>query len=286
METINDMLKFWIKKLFFIIFAILLIAVGVNLFLAPHNIAAGGLTGLAVIAESYFGWDRTITIWVGQAIVAVLALVFLGKEIFFNTVIGAGLLPVFIAIIPRYQLINDTMLSMIAGSIMFGIAASTLYHNKASSGGTAVPPLIFQKYFNWRPSLGLLVIDCIVVTLCLLVFDVDTFFFAILSNIITSIVMTQIENGVNKKKCIYIISEKHKEITNELLYELGRGVTILPATGAYTGSSTPMLMLVVSKPYYRQLIEIVNKHDEKCFMVTNIVADVHGEGFTFESGSV
>ena len=35
-----------------------------------------------------------------------------------------------------------------------------------------------------------------------------------------------------------------------------------------------------------KIIEIVNKHDNKCFMVTNIVADVHGQGFTFESGRV
>jgi len=280
------MLKFWIKKLFYIVISIGLIASGVNLFLAPHNIAAGGLTGLAVLAESFFGWDRTITVWVGQGIVAVLALVFLGKEIFFNTVIGAGLLPVFIAIVPRYQLIGDTMLSMIVGSAMFGVAACTLYYNKASSGGTAVPPLIFQKYFKLRPSIGLLIIDCVVVTLCLLVFDVDTFFFAILSNVITSIVMSQIENGLNKKKCIYIISERHEEITKELLSSFNRGITILPAMGAYSKSSTPMIMVTIGKQKYRQLIDIVNKHDNKCFMVTNIVADVHGRGFTFESGSV
>ena len=280
------MLRFWVKKLIYIIFAISLIAVAVNMFLAPHNIAAGGLTGLAVIAESFFGWDRTVTVWVGQAIVGVLALIFLGKEIFLNTVIGAGLLPIFIAVVPRYQLIGDTMLSMIVGSVMFGVAACTLYHNKASSGGTAVPPLIFQKYFNLRPSIGLLVIDCIVVTLCLLVFDVDTFFFAILSNFITSLVMSQIENGLNKKKCIYVISEKHEDIMNELLYEFERGVTVVPAIGAYTGTPSPMLMVVISRQHYRQVIEIVNKHDSKCFMVTNIVADVHGEGFTFESGSV
>ena len=280
------MLKAWIKKLFFIIFAIALIATAVNMFLAPHNIAAGGLTGLAVIAESFFGWDRTITIWVGQAIVAVLALVFLGREIFFNTVIGAGLLPVFIEIIPRVQLVNDTMLSMIIGSAMFGIAASTLYYNKASSGGTAVPPLIFQKYFKLRPSIGLLIIDCVVVTLCLLVFDVDTFFFAILSNIITSIVMSQIENGLNRKKCIYVISEKYEEIMHELLHTFGRGITVVPAMGAYSKSPTPMLMITIGKHHYRQIIDVVNKHDEKCFMVTNNVADVHGRGFTFESGSV
>ena len=280
------MLKHWIKKLFFIVVAINLIAIGVNMFLAPHNIAAGGLTGLAVIAEAYFGWDRTVTVWAGQGIVAILALVFLGKEYFFNTVIGAGLLPVFIGIIPRYQLINDTMLSMIFGSALFGIAACTLYHNKASSGGTAVPPLIFKKYFNLRPSIGLLAIDCVVVTLCLLVFDVDTFFFAILSNVITSIVMAQIENGLNKKKCVNIISNKHMEITKDFLTAFGRGVTVIPTVGAFSEQPLPMLMVTIEKQNYRQLVDIVNKHDDKCFMVTNVVADVHGRGFTFELGSV
>jgi len=280
------MVKSWIIKLCFIVLAVALIATAVNIFLAPHDIAAGGLTGLAIIAESFFGWDRTITIWVGQAVVAVLALVFLGKQIFFNTVIGATLLPVFIEIIPRYRLIEDTMLSMIIGSVMLGVAACTLYHNKASSGGTAVPPLIFQKYFKLRPSIGLLIMDCIVVTLCLLVFNVETFFFAILSNVITSIVMAQIENGVNKKKCIYVISEKHEAIMAELLATFERGITVLPTMGAYSKATTPMLMITISKQHYRQLIEIVNKHDDKCFMVTNVVSDVHGRGFTFDSGQV
>ena len=280
------MVKKWIKKLIFIIIAINLIAVAVNMFLAPHNIAAGGLTGLAVIAEAYFGWDRTVTIWIGQGIVAILALVFLGKEYFLNTVIGAGLLPVFIAIIPRIKLIDDTMLSMIFGSALFGIAACTLYHNKASSGGTAVPPLIFKKYFNLRPSIGLLAIDCVVVTLCLLVFDVDTFFFAILSNVITSIVMSQIENGTNKKKCVNIISSKHMDIAKDVLDAFGRGVTVIPTVGAYSDVPLPMLMVTIEKQNYRQLVDIVNKHDEKCFMVTNVVSDVHGRGFTFDSGSV
>jgi len=280
------MVKFWIKKLCFIVFAITLIATAVNMFLAPHDIAAGGLTGLAVIIEEFMGWDRAIVVWVGQGIVVVLALIFLGKEVFFNTVIGAGLLPIFIAIIPRYELVGDTMLSMIIGSAMFGVAACTLYANKASSGGTAVPPLIFQKYFKLRPSIGLLIIDCIVVTLCLLVFSIEAFFFAILSNVITSIVMGQIENGINKKKCVYVISEKHEEITNELLGTLMRGVTIVPTVGAYSKAQTPMLMITVRKQHYRQVIDVVNKYDEKCFMVTNTVADVHGNGFTFESGSV
>ena len=280
------MLKFWIRKLFFITLAIALIAVGVNMFLGPHNIAAGGLTGLAIILEYYFGFDRALVVWIGNALVVVLALVFLGKEIFFNTVIGAGLLPIFIWLIPQYKLVNDTMLSMIIGSAVFGIAVSLLYYHKASSGGTAVPPLILLKYFKLKPSIGLFITDAIVITLCLLVFDVDTFFFAILSIFITSLVMNYIENGTNKKKRVHIISKMHEEITKDISTELCRGVTIIPAIGAYEKQEVPMLMITLDAQHYRNLIEIVDRHDDKAFMITDVVSDVHGKGFTFETRSV
>jgi len=279
-------LKFWIKKLFFITFAIALIAFGVNMFLAPHEIAAGGLTGLAVILEAYMGWDRAVVVWIGNGIVVFLALIFLGKEVFFNTVIGAGLLPVFIAIVPHYKLVNDTMLSMVVGSVIFGVAVSILYHHKASSGGTAVPPLILKKHFNLAPSIGLFITDGVVVVLCLLVFDVDSFFFAILSIFITSAVMSYIENGLNKKKRVHVISKHYEAIAKDIMTELNKGVTVIPAKGAYEKQELPMLMITLDVQQYRSLIAIIDKHDKEAFCVTDIVSDVHGKGFTFESGSV
>jgi uncharacterized membrane-anchored protein YitT (DUF2179 family) len=218
--------------------------------------------------------------------VLLLALVFLGKEVFLNTLIGAGLLPVFIGLIPQFKLVNDTMLSMIIGSAIFGIAVTILYQNKASSGGTSIPPLILKKHFNLSPSIGLFIIDGIVVILCLFVFDVDAFFFAIASIFITSATMSYLENGVSKKKMVYIISGFHESITREILHDIGRGVTIIPSVGAFENASRPMLMVTLSSRDYQRLLGIVDKHDKEAFMITDTVSDVHGEGFTYESGSV
>jgi uncharacterized membrane-anchored protein YitT (DUF2179 family) len=225
-------------------------------------------------------------VYIGNALVLILAFVFLGKEIFFNTIIGAALLPVFIGIVPRITLINDTMLSMVIGSAIFGIAVSILYRNKASSGGTAVPPLILKKHFNLNPSIGLFITDEIVVILCLFVFDVDAFFFAIASIFITSVTMTYIENGINKKKMVYIISDIHEAITQDILHNIGRGVTLIPSIGAFEQQQRPMLMVTLNSKDYQQLLTIVDRHDKEAFMITDTVSDVHGEGFTYESGSV
>ena len=280
------MLKLWLKKLIYITLAIVILAVCVNMFLGPHNIAAGGLTGLAIILEEWLGLSRSMVILIGNAGLLVVTYIFLGREVFINTVIGAIMLPVVIAIIPQYTLISDTMLSMIVGSAIFGVAVSILYFNNASSGGTAIPPLIFKKHFNLNTSIGLFITDGIVVILCLWVFDIDTFFYAITSIFITSAAMNYIENGTNKKKMVYIISDFYEAIAKDIMHGIGRGVTIIPAMGAFEQKEKPMLMVTMDTRNYQRLLSIVKERDDSAFMITDTVSDVHGRGFTYESGSV
>jgi len=276
----------WIKKLAYITLAILIIAVCVNMFLGPHEIAAGGLTGLAIILEAWLGLSRSMVILIGNGALLIVTYFFLGRETFINTIIGAVMLPLVIGIIPQHMLVTDTMLSMIVGSALFGVAVSILYFNNASSGGTAIPPLIFKKHFNLNTSVGLFITDGVVVILCLWVFDVTAFFYAITSIFITSAAMNYIENGTNKKKMVYIISDVYEDISKAIMHDIGRGVTIIPATGAFEKKEKPMLMVTMDTRNYQRLLTIVNEHDASAFMITDTVSDVHGRGFTYESGSV
>ena len=277
----------WLKKLCAIVFAIGLLAVAVNMFMGPHNIAAGGLTGLAIILESWVdNIDRAQIVYAGNAIVIVCAFVFLGREVGVNTIIGAGLLPVMIDVVPRHTLVEDRMLAMIVGSVIFGVAVCILYKNNASSGGTAVPPLILKKYIGLKPSVGMFLTDGMVVGLSLFVFDVDSFFFAALSIFITMVVMNWIETGMTKRKRVQIISDMHREIVADISRELGRSVTLIPTTGSFKGEEKPMLMILMDSSDYKKLVEIVDRHDRAAFMVTDVVSDVHGRGFTYDSGSV
>ena len=275
-----------VKRTGFIVLAALLIAVAVNMFLAPHFIAAGGITGLAIVFEKLFGFERAITVLVANGFILLAALIFLGKKVFINNVIGAALLPLFIEIVPDITLIEDTMLSVVSGSVIMAIAASMLYANNASSGGTTVPPLIFKKYFGISTSVGLFISDGAIIILSLIVFSVDSFFYAIFSVAITAIAMGYIESGLRKRKMVYIISEKAEAITNDILTKLGRGVTLVPVIGAYERKEKEMIMVTMDSKNYRDLLEIVKEHDKESFMITDNVSEVHGQGFTYDTGTV
>lgn len=275
-----------IKKMCSILLGVLIIVISVNMFLGPHNIAAGGLTGFALIMEYVTGVDRSIYVMVFNVLLLALTYFLLGKEIFFNTVIGALSLPVLLKIVPHITLVEDVMLSALIGSVLFGVASAVLYKNNASSGGTSVPPLIFKKYFDLNVSAGLFVTDFIIVLLSLIVFDVGPFFYAIFSIGISSATLSYMETGFNRKKTVFIISEKNDIFLDEILHVVKRGVTIIPIVGGYNKKPMNMLMVTLNIRDYHSVISAVNKWDEKAFVITYPVSDVHGLGFTYHSGSV
>lgn len=262
--------------------AVVLLAISINLFLGPHDIAAGGASGIGILVESVLGIDRSWVVLSLNALVLVLAALLLGKKIFFNTLIGSLLFPLALSIVPNRMLTEDRLLSVIFGSVIFAVGVAILYKIQASSGGTTIPPLIFEKYFGVNTSLGLLLTDMIIVFMSLYVFGFEEFLFAILSIGITSIVMNYIENGLKRRKAVMIISQDNtKEIRAQLTREVDRGLTVFDARGGKNDCDREMILVVVSGQEYPVVHKIVDAIDPKSFMITYNVAEVHGLGFSY-----
>ncbi|GMC01847.1 MULTISPECIES: YitT family protein [Enterococcus] len=271
-----------VKHFMKIVLAVLILAVSINMFLGPHHIAAGGVSGIGILAETALGIGRSWVVLSLNILVLVLAAIFLGKTVFLNTVVGSVVFPLFLRIVPEVMLTSDRLLSVIFGSLIFAVGVSILYTIQASSGGTTIPPLIFEKYFNLNTSVGLFVTDFIIVSMSLYVFGFEEFLFAILSIGITSIVMTYIETGMKRRKAIMIISQTEAAVLRASLMEnVNRGLTILDIRGGRQEQAREMLLIVVSNQEYPEVKRIVDEIDPKSFMMTYNVAEVHGAGFTY-----
>lgn len=262
--------------------ALFLLAASINLFLGPHHVAAGGASGIGILLESALGWDRAAVLMVLNIFMLILAYAFLGKGIFLKVLYGSFAFPVAIALVPEYMVAEDRLLSVIFGSAIFALGVAILYKNQSSSGGTTIPPLIFKKYFNLNPSIGLLVTDAIVVSMSLFVFGFEEFLFAILSIVITSGVMTYIETGFNRKKSIMILSENHvNEIREAVFDKTARGATLLAAKGGYQQNDKQVLLIVASDQEFMQIRQIIETIDPKAFVIVNNVSEVLGQGFSY-----
>lgn len=276
------MRKYWIQSLL-VILGVIFIGMSINLFFGPHNIAAGGITGVGVVVEKKWGIDRATIVFILNLVLLIIALIFLGKEIFLKSVFGSMMLPITLALIPKKMMLEDKFISILYGSILLAVGVIILYRINASSGGTTIPPLIFKKYFGINTSISLFVIDGIIVLLSLYVFGLEEFLLAILSIGIITFGMNYIESILNRKKQVMIFSNKKPEISEKILKKLKNGATSFIGQGEYTQEEKEVLMVVSTEKDYKEIIKIVKEIDEKALITVQNIVETHGKGFEYKN---
>lgn len=263
-------------NLLLLVIGIEILAVSINMFYAPHEIAAGGATGIAILLEATLGLNISVVVMLINIVMLILSYIFLGKGTTLRIALGSVLLPICLAITPQIKLIEEPLLTVIVGGAIFAVGISILYQLDASSGGTTVPPLIIKKYFGIKTSTTLLMIDGMICLLNLFVAGIETMFLAILSQILTTIVMNFIETGLDRKKVIYVMSEHDLEELKQQLAYLGKALTIFNVTGGYTGNEREMLMIVVENPDYHHMLKTIRNIDAEAFILIANAAEAHG----------
>lgn len=255
-----------------------MIAISINFFYAPQEVAVGGATGIAILLETAFNWNVSIVLLSINMALLILAYFMLERSTTKKIMIGSFVLPLFLAITPQINIVEDRLLAVIVGGAVFAVGISILYRIDASSGGTTVPPLIIKKYFNIKPATSLLVIDGIVCFFNIFVSGSEAFILAIFSLVITYLIMNYIETGLDRKKVLYVMSTEEglKKLKEDINTTIDRGLTIFDAKGGYSGESKEMLMIIVENQNYQQMLNKVHTIDPNAFIIVYNIAEVHG----------
>ena len=95
---------------------------------------------------------------------------------------------------------------------------------------------------------------------------------------ICTTVMDKVVYGGNAAKMAYIISQKHEEITRQLL-ELDLGVTLLDGTGAYAHKPAQVILCAFSRGYIIPVKKLVQRIDPNAFIIVCDTHEILGEGF-------
>lgn len=265
----------WQYWLFFLA-GLEIITIAINFFYAPINVAAGGSTGISILVDAVWGINRSITVFIVNLIMLILAVIFLGKETLKKVTLGSMLLPILMAVTPSMKLTTNNMLAVIYGGVLMGIGVSMLYRINASSGGTTIPPLIIKKYFYIDPAMSLMAIDMTIIVLNLFVDGTEAFLLAVFSQVITTITMRYTETGFDKKYQVRIMSNNKLDQVRDMLQNDYEGLTVFNVVGGYTDKDKQQLVIVVDTNEYGQLVAKIREIDNEAFIVTENVAKVHG----------
>lgn len=261
-----------------------LVALGLDLFLVPNKIAAGGVSGIAVILHHTFNLPVGGSMLIMNVFLFILGFFILGKGFGLRTILSSVslsiLIDAFSAILPWEKLTDDLLIAVIFGDLLTGIGMAVIFNRNASTGGTDIIARILNHYSRINIGRALLLIDFIVgasAGICLKSMDIGMY--SLLAILINCFTIDAFIDTLNISKKVLIISQRTTEIAARAMVELHRGATYIPIEGAYSHQNGKMVMIVVRPRQTAQLREIVREIDPHAFMIVSSVNQVLGEGF-------
>lgn len=255
-----------------------------NLFFLPNRIASGGVSGLSVLAEAWFGAEPAFTQWALNIPLFILGVIFLGKQYGIRSLLGSFVLPLFIFLTKDGPVpTTNPLLASIYGGIGVGLGLGLVFRGRGSTGGLTIAAQIIQKLTGFSFSLSVVLLDGTVITLAAFVLGMEQAMYALIGLFVTGRVINALEVGFSTTKVAYIISDHTEDISQAILNDLDRGLTKLNAQGGYTGDNRTVLMVVVGQNEITRLKAIVRSVDPAAFVIITEAHEVLGEGFKREA---
>lgn len=279
LEQIKEKSKY--KRLFKFIIGCFLIAISYNLFLAPNDLVAGGVGGIAIILNELLGLDYSTVILLGNTILLIISLIFLGKEKTKGSILGSLVFPICVKLtsnIGAYINIesSELLLAAVFGGVLYGFGAGIVFKAGYTGGGTDVISQLLNKYLKLSMGKSLLFTDGTIVLLSSFVFGTNKLLYSIIALYIISLISDRVILGISDSKAFYIVTDEEQAIKEYILKYLNHGVTVFNAKGGFAKEKQTVLMCVLpTKDYYR-LKEGISEIDPDAFFVVTDAYEVFG----------
>lgn len=268
---------------FFVALGCFICGASINLFLVPHHLLSGGVSGLAIISYFLFGFPIGIQIFIMNVPLIYAAYKFLGKDYTITTIFGTIMFSIAVDLtqfLAMYDLLDDALLAALTGGLVSGIGSGLIFRVNGSAGGLDIVAAIVKKYYSLNFGVVGFAINCIIMLLAASLFGLKLAILTLISMFVGANLTDKVVEGFNRRKTIHIVSYKTQEIVDAILNEVGRGVTILQGEGAFTRQQKQIIFVVVSLTQISKIKFLVQEADPNAFMIVSDAAEVMGRGFT------
>jgi uncharacterized membrane-anchored protein YitT (DUF2179 family) len=274
-----------IKEYILITIGAVLVAISVHFFLSPANLAAGGVSGIAIILSKFLPQIPIGLMMLSMNIILfIVGFIFIGNSFGGKTIYASlslsGITWVLERLFPmKGPVVEDLFIVMIFGVLISGVGMALVFNQNASTGGTDIIAKILNKYTHLEIGKALLISDFFISLGAAAVFGPLIGMYALLAVIINGFAIDAVIQGVSTCMQVTVISEKGEKIKSFVIDELSRGVTLYKATGAYTGDRKEVIVTVVSRREFIRLKNYVSMLDKTAFVTVANIHEVLGEGF-------
>lgn len=272
-----------LKEYFLATVGVGLVAFSLEYFFFPLEIAAGGVSGLALAINQIIKINPSILTFIFNILLFALAFLLIGGSFGAKSIYATIMMSVIMWIFERFfnpQAITENMiLACIFGSAVLAFGTAITFYQDASTGGTSIVAKIINKYFNVPIGQGLLLTDFTVTLLAIYSFGIEKGLFGLLSTVLIGNLVDKFIAGINPVKQVFIITNKEKLIVDFINNDINRGCTILTGKGGYTKEDMMVIYTVLSSKQFITLKQFIKHNNPEAFLTVSESTEALGVGF-------
>lgn len=292
----------FLKRYSLITLGCIIYSFGVSLFLDANNLAAGGVTGIAIMLNYviHLGNLDPKILDVGMLIIIIniplfiLGTVFFGKKFIlstlYSTVISSALIALWSwLIVPMMpDMSEDLLIPAVVGGTLYGAGLGLIFRMGSTTGGTDIITKILRKKFrHLKTGIISVMLDVIIVGASAFIYqDYILTFYTVVSLVMFTVAFDFVLYGGNSAKFVYIVTtaDKSKAICDCILKELDISATLVDGTGAYTGNERAIIMCAVKNVMFPRLRDVIKEVDPQAFTIVTNAQEIYGEGYKPHGG--
>ena len=276
------MFFFEAKRFIIVILGALLNAMALNFFLIQANVYASGFTGIAQLSASFAQDFMGVNISTGVLLallnipVIILGWFKVGKGFTIYSIISVAFTTIFLETIPFVKFSEEILLNAVFGGLLSGIGVGISLKWGASTGGMDIIAMILSRIKDRPIGIYFLVMNAMIIFFAGWLYDPEKALFTLVTLYVTTRVIAALHTRHNKLTAM-IVSTKGDSLTKSIHSRMVRGITRIPAKGAFTGEDREMLFMVITRYELYDLEQIVKDTDPNAFV--NIVQTTGVFGF-------
>ncbi len=285
MEKIN--FKNFISNIVYLTVGCVITAFSVNYILKPNGLITSGITGLSIIIEKYTNINYSYIYYFATLIILIVTYLIMGKKEVMKIIFLSILYPTVLLVMQNFEfqfVEDDIFLAMVYFSIFYGAGVGMILRKGFSFGGTDTIARIFNKklFPAVNVSYLMMAIDGIVLTIAAFAFGMNIVLYSVIGQMIITKACDYAMFGIGTKLYkLEIISCRYEEISNYIMLQLGRGVTIYKTTGGYTNEEKIQIESVCSPSQSIMIQKYIKGIDPAAFVKVLPIISVWGKGNRF-----
>jgi len=244
-------------------------AAALAVFLLPNEVVAGGLTGLAVIARLALGVPFSVALLALNVPLLIMQWRLLGGfRSIVRTLTGVTVLAVMTEVLQPLlpAVTEDRLLIITYGGVLAGLGLAMVFQGRGTTGGADILARLFNRYRGWRIGRTMLGLNVIVYTLAGLLFGPEPAMVALLLSYVMSRTLDAVLHGLASSRVVIIVTAEPGKVRQAVVHIMGRGLTLIPATGGHSGRRKGLLYAVIPRADIQRLKLRVLDSDPAAFI--------------------